>query len=116
MQSDLPYRFRCLSQSFLHPLVHPNTGQVPPNFPRNLIELHLLSQDILDDLGLFYNPETACYPIFTPSWVGKAIGEQRRLFARFIGLKFNPNDVPNITVDIQLLLQKLGLYNQYREE
>lgn len=82
----------------LLPLMSLTTGQPHPKFPRTLLQYHLLSADVLDELASFYIPDTVItnpatgqqvtYPLPTPSWFGEDVSleEKRFYFGVFIGL------------------------------
>lgn len=91
----------------LHPLVSSVTGTQHPDFPRNLLAFHLLTNSQLDGLARHYHQvwppvqETFWYPIWVKGWVSSSpsvlqAGEdaslvdlttKRRRFGRFIGLR-----------------------------
>lgn len=93
----------------LHPLVSSVTGTQHPNFPRNLLAFHLLTNSQLDELARHYHQvwppvqETFWYPIWVKGWVSSSpsvlqtemredaslvdMATKRRRFGRFIGLR-----------------------------
>jgi hypothetical protein len=91
--------------ALLHPFIHYSSGEISPLFPRSLLRFHLLSQDDLNDLARFYEPENAAYPCPTPSWEGAPIPEQRRLFACFIGIGAHVSSATRLPNEIVALLQ-----------
>lgn len=95
----------------LHPLVSSVTGVQHPDFPRNLLAFHLLTDVQLDELAMHYHQvwppvqATFLYPVWVPGWVpsssssvvegcqgGDGMGvvdleTKRRRFGRFIGMR-----------------------------
>ena len=93
----------------LHPLVSSVTGTQHPDFPRNLLAFHLLTNSQLDELARHYHQvwppvqETFWYPIWVKGWVSSSpsvlqaemredaslvdLATKRRRFGRFIGLR-----------------------------
>ncbi|KAJ5677501.1 uncharacterized protein N7477_003134 [Penicillium maclennaniae] len=95
-----------LLQSYLNhlatpllPLVSCINGQPHPDFPRNLLQYHLLTPAQLDNLAWHFHqvspprPESSRYPIRVPPWVHLdstreiRLETKRRRFGRFIGLQ-----------------------------
>ena len=82
-------------------------------FPRTLLRFHLLSHDELNDLAHFYEPDNPAYPCPTTSWEGSTVAEQRRSFAKFIGLKINDSEqLSDLAI---LLMQEIENYIYYQE-
>lgn len=83
----------------LCPLVSIDTGEFATNFPRTLLEYHLLTHQQLDELATHFHqvhppmPQTKWYPKQVPAWVGTpeartlSLETKRRRFGRFIGLQ-----------------------------
>ncbi|KAH8689110.1 hypothetical protein BGW36DRAFT_391783 [Talaromyces proteolyticus] len=80
-------------------LISITTALPHPDAPKSILEYHLLSNQLLDDLARHYHqvwppvPETFEYPKVIPAWVGTDfeqsidIATKRRRFGRFIGLQ-----------------------------
>lgn len=83
----------------LLPLISCINGQPHADFPRNLLQYHLLTHAQLDNLAWHFHqispprPESACYPIRVPPWVSLDSRQEinletkRRRFGHFIGLQ-----------------------------
>ncbi|KAJ5591807.1 uncharacterized protein N7459_002176 [Penicillium hispanicum] len=83
----------------LIPLISCTTGEIPPQFPPNLLAYHLLTSAQLDELARDFHQvwppvqQTSCYPIQIPAWIGTPqeaavdLETKRRRFGRFIGLR-----------------------------
>ena len=91
----------------LKPLVRVTDGCIPTNFPRTLLQFHLLTHSDLDELARHYHqvwpplPHTCRYPIMMKTWVWNqdlkprgrdatvevVLETKRRRFGRFIGLR-----------------------------
>ena len=91
----------------LVPLISVTTGLPHPEFPRSILQYHLLTHPQLDDLARFYHQisppvrETFRYPARVPAWVssdknrddreGKGrdvdLETKRRRWGRFVGLR-----------------------------
>jgi hypothetical protein len=76
----------------LSPLVQITTGAIHPSFPSTLLAYWCLTSDQLDSLAHFYHQRTPSqwtsqYPK-TMGWRrGLTLGEKRRKFGKFIGLR-----------------------------
>jgi len=81
----------------LQPLVSCIEGRVHPDFPRTLLQYHLLTSNQLDNLAWHFHqisppiPEFAYYPIRVTPWLVSRqnidLETKRRRFGRFIGLQ-----------------------------
>jgi hypothetical protein len=76
----------------LSPLVQLTTGDIHPDFPRNVLQFWLLSDVQLESLAQFYHQRepcrwTSCYPC-PVSWdLNMPLEEKRRRMGKFIGLR-----------------------------
>lgn len=98
---DKPELLRLLDflRTPLSPMVSATTGQVCPDYPKNLLAYHLLTSDQLDNLARHYHQvwpptvETYHYPLAIQPWIFFGTGTyadletKRRRFGRFIGLR-----------------------------
>jgi hypothetical protein len=81
----------------LRPLVCCIEGRTHPDFPKDLLQYHLLTSHQLDNLARHYHqvsppvPESAWYPIRVTPWTSTDedidLETKRRRFGRFIGLQ-----------------------------
>lgn len=84
-------------RSPVHPFYNVASGSIHPEYPRTVLDLHLLTEPQLDRLFAHYNQvwpptfETNLYPVSIPTWLvsGPEAGDvhvKRYWFGQFIGL------------------------------